>query len=81
LEATAITHPLHPDGKPRKPFLYKPLLFCGGRGEGREKQGQKMEKTTLFIIPFFAFRSTENSAKRQQKGPFGLEKAFWTVNP
>jgi len=22
----------------------KPLLFCGGRGEGREKQGQKMKK-------------------------------------
>jgi hypothetical protein len=48
----------------------KPLLFCGGRGEGREKQGQKMKKTTFLIIAFFASRSTENSAKHQRKGFF-----------
>jgi hypothetical protein len=33
-------------------FLYKPLLSCGGRGEGREKQGQKMKKATIELYHF-----------------------------
>jgi len=32
----------NPHSKSQSPI--KPLLFCGGRGEGREKQGQKMKK-------------------------------------
>jgi hypothetical protein len=36
----------------------KPLLFCGGRGEGREKQGQKNEKA-IIIIAVFPKRSTK----------------------
>jgi hypothetical protein len=28
----------------------KPLLFCGGRGEGREKQGQNEKAIINYII-------------------------------
>jgi hypothetical protein len=31
--------------------LLKTPAFCGGRGEGREKQGQKMKKLALIIGP------------------------------
>jgi hypothetical protein len=34
-------------------FVDKPLLSCGGRGEGREKQGQKMKKTTIELYHFY----------------------------
>jgi hypothetical protein len=34
-------------------FVYKPLLFCGGRGEGREKQGQKTKKSYLSNYTIF----------------------------
>ena len=36
-------------------FKIKPLLFCGGRGEGREKQGQKMKKLPYYTrLPIWA---------------------------
>jgi len=47
----------------RGDYLKTPA-FCGGRGEGREKQGQKMKKLNI-IIAVFMQRSTEKPPSRK----------------
>jgi hypothetical protein len=47
--------------------FYKPLLSCGGRGEGREKQGQKMKKATIELYHFCPLgqqKSPENTLRK-----------------
>jgi hypothetical protein len=51
----------------------KPLLFCGGRGEGREKQGQKMKKLLYYIN-----KTSETSREKLPKFPKKI--LFFTKN-
>jgi len=56
----------------------KPLLFCGGRGEGREKQGQKMKKLFNYSTPSLP-RSRKNFSNIQRKQIFCKKTPFyWT---
>ncbi len=50
----------NPPSKHRSPI--KPLLFCGGRGEGREKQGQKMKK----LLRLYQYKFSEVKEKISQ---------------
>jgi len=54
-----------------------PLLFCGGRGEGREKQGQN--EKAIIIITVFTKMSTKTPYKIISKGPFSVTIYFLTT--